>query len=428
MKARIITVGDELLIGQVVDTNSAWLASQLNRLGIPVERIVSVSDTREAIHGALNEVGTGPMIVLMTGGLGPTRDDITKDALAHWFESGWKVDELVLARVERHFAERGIPMPEVNKGQARVPSNCEVLLNDHGSAPGMWFEKNGVVFVSMPGVPYEMKHIFSDRVVPRIRERLQQQKIHHRTIMTQGIGESSLMEIIGDWEANLGREDLKLAYLPSPGMVRLRVSGRVTNGVDIEVQIEQHVRAVLPSISDFVFGFDDEHLESVVGKLLGAHGLSVSTAESCTGGYIAHLITTVAGSSRYYKGTAVSYANEAKVNVLGVDAETLARTGAVSEEVAIQMAEGAKRIFNTDFAIGTTGVAGPDGGSPEKPVGTVWIAIASPTRTYALKYLMGTHRERNIRKTALQALQMLRKEILHEIKISEIDSLFLKEN
>lgn len=428
MKARIITIGDEILIGQVVDTNSAWMATQLNLLGVTVESIVSVADTEEAIHQALDNVNTGISMVFMTGGLGPTKDDITKEALARWFQSDWKVDELVLERVHRHFSERGVPMPEVNKGQARVPSVCEVLFNDHGSAPGMWFEKNEIIFVSMPGVPYEMKHIFSDRVVPRIVQRLSQETIYHRTIMTQGIGESSLMEIISDWEEGLKKEGLKLAYLPSPGVVRLRVTGKSTDGEKIMRDVERQVREVIPLIADFAYGFDDEKLEAVVGTLMRRQNFTVSAAESCTGGYISHLFTSIPGSSVYFKGAVVSYANEAKVNTLGVDPTDLRREGAVSEEVAMQMASGAKQVFKTDFAISATGVAGPDGGTPEKPVGTVWIGVATPTKTFALKYMMGTHRERNIRKTALQALQLLRKEILHEIKISEVEALFFKEN
>jgi len=423
VKARIITIGDEILIGQIVDTNSAWLATELHQLGIAIERIVSIADTREAIHDALNAVDDSIALVILTGGLGPTKDDITKAALGDWFNSGWRTDAMVLERVAEHFAIRGLPMPEVNRGQAEVPDNCEVLFNAHGSAPGMWFEKNGSVFISMPGVPFEMKSIFTDHAIPRIRTRIQKLPIIHRTIMTQGIGESSLMEIIGDWEENLRNSGLKLAYLPSVGSVRLRVSGFGNDEPALQRQIDQEVGNVLPLISKYAFGFDDEALESVIGKLLKTQGKTLSTAESCTGGYISHMLTSIPGSSAYFNGGAVTYSNQAKMEVLGVDEASLETYGAVSETVAIQMAEGARRIFHTDFAIATTGIAGPDGGTEEKPVGTVWIGISGPSGSFAQRFRMGDHRERNIRKSAMQGLQMVRKEILKEKGISLLEAL-----
>lgn len=423
MKARIITIGDEILIGQIVDTNSAWLATELHQLGIAIERIVSIADTREAIHDALNAVDDSIALVILTGGLGPTKDDITKSALGDWFNSGWRMDAKVLERVSEHFAIRGIPMPEVNRAQAQVPDNCEVLFNAHGSAPGMWFEKKGTVFISMPGVPFEMKSIFTDQAIPRIRTRIQKLPIIHRTIMTQGIGESSLMEIIGDWEENLHHSGLKLAYLPSVGSVRLRVSGFGEDELALQRQIDQAVGNVLPLISHYAFGFDDEALEKVIGTLLREQGKTIATAESCTGGYISHMLTSIPGSSVYFNGSAVTYSNEAKMEVLGVAEASLEAYGAVSEEVAIQMAEGARRIFHTDFAISTTGIAGPDGGTEEKPVGTVWIGVSGPSGSYAERFRMGNHRERNIRKSALQGLQMVRKEILKEKGISLLEAL-----
>lgn len=423
MKARIVTIGDEILIGQIVDTNSAWLATELHQLGIGVERIVSISDTRDAIHGALEEVPEDISLVIITGGLGPTKDDITKGALAEWFDSGWRTDLQVKERVNEHFALRGIPMPEINLGQAEVPDNCEVLSNLHGSAPGMWFEKNKTVFISMPGVPFEMKSIFSEQAVPRIQSRLQKLPIVHKTIMTQGIGESSLMEIIGDWENDLRSSGLKLAYLPSVGTVRLRITAVGENRNALQRQIDQQVGNVLPLISEFAFGFDDEKLEMSVGRLLRKNGWTVATAESCTGGYVAHMITSVAGSSAYFKGSAVTYANDAKENLLDVNPEDIDNYGAVSEPVAIQMAKGVRERFGSDFAIATTGIAGPDGGTDEKPVGTVWIGIAGLSGAYAKVYLMGNNRERNIRKSAMQGLQLLRKEILNEAGISLLEAL-----
>lgn len=422
MKARIITIGDEILIGQIVDTNSAWLATQLHQLGIGIESIVSISDTREAIHGALDAVN-GVELVIMTGGLGPTKDDITKGALAEWFNSGWRTDERVLARVEEHFAIRGIPMPEVNREQAEVPEVCEVLFNAHGSAPGMWFEKNETVFISMPGVPFEMKFIFADEAIPKIQSRMKGLPIVHKTIMTQGIGESSLMEIITDWETQLRESGLKLAYLPSAGAVRLRITGQGEDQYALQRQIDSQVGNVLPLITDYAFGFDDERLEVALGRILKKFGKTMSTAESCTGGYLSHLITTIPGSSSYFLGGAVTYSNEAKENLLSVRNESLVQFGAVSEEVALQMAEGARKVYGSDYAVATTGVAGPDGGTEEKPVGTVWIAVAGPNGSKAHRFRMGDERERNIRKSALQGMQLLRKQILEDEGISPLEVL-----
>lgn len=414
------------MIGQVVDTNSAWLASELNQIGIAVDTILSIADTRTAIHAALDDVKDDVQLVLMTGGLGPTKDDITKSALADWFESDWRTDERVLDRVKDHFAQRGIPVPKRSIEQAQVPAACEVLFNAHGSAPGMWFEKHDTVYISMPGVPYEMKGIFAEQAIPRIRERLQQQQIVHRTVLTQGIGESTLMELIGDWESRLGDQGIKLAYLPSPGAVRLRlstVSDKENKGAHA---VDEQVEKLLPLIADYTFGFQNDTLPMVIGRLLRKFGYTVATAESCTGGYIAHMITSVSGSSQYFRGSAVTYANAAKVKLLGVLEDTLDSVGAVSEEVAIQMASGARNVYDTDFAISSTGVAGPTGGTLEKPVGTVWIGVSGPERTFALRFQMGENRDRNIVKTALQALQLLRKEVIRHAKISETESLYIE--
>lgn len=418
MKARIITIGDEILIGQIVDTNSAWLAEQLTLIGLQVDQMATISDTKEAIHAQLDAHVGKVDLMIFTGGLGPTQDDITKPALEEWFGGGWKTDQRVLDRVQAHFEERGIQMPPINAEQADIPAVCEVLFNAHGSAPGMLFERSGTVVVSMPGVPFEMKSIFTDELLPRLNVRLIDETVAHRTVHTQGIGESSLMEIITDWEARLRNEGLKLAYLPSVGAVRLRISGSGAHQATILGRIDAYVADLLPLIDDYAFGYDGDQLEEVVGKLLKREGLTLSVAESCTGGYIAHLLTSVAGSSTFFKGSITAYANEVKTQQLGVRAQDILDHGAVSEVVAIQMAEGVKRSLHTDFAIATTGIAGPDGGTPEKPVGTVWIGVAGPSRSFALRYRMGTNRERNIRKSALQALQLLRKEILKEIGIS----------
>lgn len=426
MKARIITIGDEILIGQINDTNSMWLATELNALGVQVEDIRTIADTQEAIHSALDDVHAEISLVVMTGGLGPTKDDITKESLAQWFESDWRIDDEVMQRVKDHFARRGMQVPESSKSQARVPAKCEVLTNSLGSAPGMWFEKNGTVYISMPGVPFEMKGIFEHQAIPRIRKSLKLKDIVHKTVLTQGIGESTLMELIKDWEDSLKPEDIKLAYLPSPGAVRLRLSSTSEKGAERQSAVARKVDELLPIISDYAFGFDRDKLELVVGRLLTRYGYKLAIAESCTGGYISHLVTSVPGSSAYFMGSAVTYSYEAKTRVLGVDQKVLEAVGAVSEEVAMQMARGVRALYDCDFAIASTGIAGPDGGTPDKPVGTVWIGVSGPDRTFAVRYSMGDKRERNIRKTALQALQLLRKEIVKTVKISTIDSLFLK--
>ena len=428
MKARIITIGDEILIGQIVDTNSAWLATELNAIGFRIDSIHSVADSREAILNALNEAVGNFDLVILTGGLGPTKDDITKGVIAEWLECSWKMDDGVLAKVEAYFESRGIPMPDVNKGQARVPEECDVLTNEFGSAPGMWFQKENTIFISMPGVPFEMKSIFRDEVLPRLLAQSLGNKISHRTIMTQGIGESSLMEIISDWESSLDDDNLKLAYLPSAGAVRLRISSYNQDAIEQEQLLDRKQDELLPLISHYVYGLNDEKLEEVLGRILNYCGQTVATAESCTGGYLAHLITSVPGSSAYYNGSALTYANEAKMSLLNVCSEDIERAGAVSEKVAIQMAHGARELLKTDFAVSTTGVAGPDGGTDEKPVGTVWIGIAGPSRSFALKFSMGKHRERNIRRTALQALQLVRKEVMTENKLSLKDVLFRSNN
>ena len=426
MKGRIITIGDEILIGQVVDTNSAWLGAEFSQLGIDNAGIWTIRDTRAAIHEALNQVESDVDLVVMTGGLGPTKDDLTKKALAEWFESDWKTDEGVMNRVKEHFVERGVPVPEASLEQAQVPSVCTVLANTRGSAPGMWFEKNGTIFISMPGVPYEMKGIFTDVAKSLIRDRLKDQNIAHRTIMTQGVGESTLMQMLIEWEHEVAEAGLKLAYLPSAGSVRLRVSGMENGNQELHSKISSMVDRALPILGDFVYGFDEEQLEQVIGRLLKEQGLTLSTAESCTGGYISHMITSISGSSEYFKGSVTAYANETKVNILGVDSSALDEHGAVSKQVAIQMAEGVRQALNTDFAVSTTGVAGPSGGSADKPVGTVWIGIAGSNGSYAPKFRMGKLRESNIRKSAMQALQILRKEIISTSKLSAQDSLYLK--
>lgn len=416
MQAEIITIGDEILIGQIVDSNSAWMAQQLNDAGIHVHRITSVADTAEAIVSGLEAAKQSAQLVLMTGGLGPTKDDITKKTLAQYFNCELVRNEAVLEDVKGHFKAFGIDMPEANIHQAMVPSTCEALRNAMGTAPGMWFDHEGVVYVSMPGVPYEMKHLMEAHVLPRAKERFETPEIVHHTILTQGIGESSLNELIEDWETELLASGLKLAFLPSAGMVRLRISGRGTNRNALEAQIDQRAQALHGIIPQYIFGKEAEQLEGLVGEQLKALNATVATAESCTGGYIAHLITSVAGSSSYYIGSVVSYANEVKTGQLGVRAADIEEHGAVSEPVVEQMATGVRSLLGTDYAIATSGIAGPDGGTDEKPVGTVWIAVAGPNGVYSKRYNFGKQRDRNIRKSALAGLNMLRKSLSNDLQ------------
>jgi nicotinamide-nucleotide amidase len=411
MQAEIITIGDELLIGQVVDTNSAWIAQELNKIGIRVCQITSVSDDRAHIIHTLTAARERADIILMTGGLGPTRDDITKQTLCEYFGAGVRFDEVSYRNVEKLFTARNKTVTEVNRKQAEVLSNCQVLSNPQGTAPGMWFEEHGKVYVSMPGVPYEMKSIMQDEVLPRIKEKFRTPVIIHRTILTQGIGESFLSERIADWEDNLP-SSMKLAYLPSPGLVRLRLSARGEEFGKLYEEVNSQVENLLSLISDYVYGFEENTLEEIVGRLLKQRNESLSIAESCTGGYISHLITSVAGSSAYYKGSIVAYSYEAKEKELGVSGETLEKFGAVSEQTVLEMVRGVRKKFNTEHAIACSGIAGPDGGTEDKPVGTVWIAVSSADKEIAQRLSLGTNRQRVIRETALYALNRLRKMLI----------------
>ena len=410
MIAEIITIGDELLIGQVIDTNSAWIAEQLNISGIRVYQITSISDNRQHILSTLQEASQRADLILMTGGLGPTKDDITKQTLCEYFETSLVYNQEAFDNVSRIFSSRRFPVTELNRLQAMVPETCTVLNNANGTAPGMWFEKNGKIYVSMPGVPFEMKTMVTEQVLPRLAGQ-SNKIIIHRTILTEGVGESFLAAKIESWEDKLP-EFIKLAYLPQPGMVRLRLSAIGTDRSILEKAIEQAEKELMPLAGEYIFGYDEERLPEIIGRLLKEGNYSLSTAESCTGGQIAQMITSISGSSEYFKGSVVAYANEIKEKVLGVKHETLVAHGAVSEQTVTEMAECVRAIFNTDFAISVSGIAGPSGGTYEKPVGTTWIAIATPARTLALKFLFGDHRGRNIQRAAISALSLLRKELI----------------
>jgi nicotinamide-nucleotide amidase len=417
MNAEIITIGDEILIGQIVDTNSAWIGTQLNFAGIKVKQISSVSDDREHILKALKEAENRADLILITGGLGPTKDDITKNTLAEYFGVGMVQHAETENMIRDFFAKRGKALTELNKKQAEVPENCEVILNHNGTAPGMWFNVRSKVFVSMPGVPFEMKALMENSVIPKIKNEFSLPAIYHKTLLTNGIGESFLAEKIEDWENSLAADNLKLAYLPSPGMVRLRLSTMGQNSDELKSKIESAFERLLPKIKEYFFGYEEygkepDSLEKIVAELLLKNNKTIALAESCTGGYISHLITSIAGSSAFYRGGIIPYHNAHKNELLGVDNSIFEKHGAVSEQCVLAMAKGVRVKFNSDFAIAVSGIAGPSGGTDEKPVGLVWIAVATPTEIFAEKFQFGTDRNRNIRMTALAALNKLRKCLL----------------
>ncbi len=414
MKAEIITIGDEILIGQIVDTNSAWIAKKLNAIGIEVYQITSVSDNAQQIKEALKKAEEKVDLVLITGGLGPTKDDITRNTLCDYFDTKLVLHQPTLDIIIKRFANRKIPMNKINRDQALLPEDCTVLHNEEGTAPGMWFEKNDTIFVSVPGVPFEMKYLVAEQIIPRLKKSGKTIDIIHKTVLTQGIPESVLAERLEDFESQLP-ENMKLAYLPSPMAVRLRISAVDNGNHTLKDQIQDQVVKLQELLGNDIYGYDDDLLAGVIGKNLLKAGKTLSVAESCSGGYISHLITSIPGSSGYYKGGICSYSNEIKKNLLNVKEDTLNRVGAVSKEVAIEMVKGVKAAMNTDYAISTTGIAGPDGGTEEKPVGTVWIAVAGTKKIIAKKFVfVGKNRERNILRSSQTALQLLRKLILKE--------------
>lgn len=413
MKAEIITIGDEILIGQIVDTNSAWMGEQLNLHGIEVFQITSVHDNHNHILEALANAEKQADLVLITGGLGPTKDDITKKVLCEYFDCELVLNEGVLAQVTERLTNRSVAMNQLNKDQALVPEKCTVLVNSTGTAPGMLFEKNDTIFISMPGVPFEMKSIMTEEVLPRLRENGKAKSIFHQTVLVYGIPESMLAEKLESWEDALP-SFIKLAYLPSQLMIRLRLSAYGDNKDELKKEVSSQIEKLKPIIAQNLFGYNDETLAGVTGKLLEKAGLTLAVAESCTGGNIAHLFTSNAGCSAYFKGGVVAYSNEVKNSVLGVQQKSLDEHGAVSKEVALEMAQGAQKALNADYAIATTGIAGPDGGTEEKPVGTVWIAVISKQNIKLERYTFAHNRERNILRSSQTAINMLRQLILKE--------------
>jgi len=406
MLAEIITIGDEILIGQIVDTNSAWMATELNKIGVRVKQISSVSDDKEHILKALAEAAGRASIIFITGGLGPTKDDITKKTLAEYFGAGLVENKEALDNVERIFARYNRPLLEVNRLQAYVPANCEVILNHNGTAPGMWFNHEGVIYVSMPGVPFEMMYMMEEDVLPKIKSTVKLPAIVHKNILTVGEGESFLAERIADIENDLPPY-IKLAYLPKLGQVRLRLSAFGEDQESLQKQADDFAGKIIERIGAVFVIDQDIALEKAILDKMAAKGLTLSVAESCTGGYLSHLFTQHAGSSKVFLGGGVTYSNELKERILGVKHETIDKCGAVSEETAMEMVEGALLNFRSDFAISVTGIAGPDGGTIDKPVGTVWIAVACGQKMLIKKYTFGNKRRQNIERSAVMALSML---------------------
>jgi nicotinamide-nucleotide amidase len=413
-QATIITIGDELLIGQVIDTNSAWMGQEMNKAGIRVVRRVAVGDVWDEIWNTLDEESKHADIILITGGLGPTADDITKPLLCKYFNGKMIVDKGALENVTNIFTNiLKRPMIERNLKQAEVPDTCKVILNKRGTAPGMWFEKEGKIFVSMPGVPHEMKGMMSDDVIPALSKHFSFPHIAHRTLLTAGVGESFLADLINDFETALPG-NIKLAYLPNYGMVRLRLSSTGFKKDAIEKEIQLCFDNLQLLVKEYLVTNEDEAMQSVVARLLLAKNKTISTAESCTGGYIAHLLTQKTGASAYYCGSVISYSYKAKEDLLHVDKNTLETKGAVSEEVVLQMAKGALKNIQTDYTIAVSGIMGPGGGMPDKPVGTVWVAVGNHDKLIAEKFNFRFDRSRNIELTATYALNMLRKFILSD--------------
>lgn len=414
INASIITIGDELLIGQTIDTNSAWMAQQLNKLGIWVKRRVAVGDVRDDIWNALNEESKHANIILITGGLGPTADDITKPLLCEYFGGKLIVNDEALENVKNIFTNYlKRPLLDVNLKQAEVPDVCTVIQNKRGTAPGMWFKKDDKIYISMPGVPHEMKGMMTDFVLPRLSQILTLPAVVHRTLLTAGIGESFLAERIKNFEASLP-EHVKLAYLPNLRMVRLRLTATGNNLDNITSEADNLFKDLQDQLQDVMVINEDKTLEEAVGILLTSNNKTLATAESCTGGYIAHLLTSIPGSSAYFLGGVVSYDNTIKEKVLHVNAATLSNNGAVSEETVEQMAHGVRELMQSDYSIAVSGIMGPTGGTEQKPVGTVWIAVASNTKTITQKYSLRYDRLINIESTAILALDMLRKLVLEQ--------------
>ena len=407
MQAIIITIGDEILIGQIIDSNSAWIATQLNLEGINIREVISISDEHEAIMEAVTNAFERADLILMTGGLGPTKDDITKKALADYFNVGMRFDEGTWERIQKLFTKLGRDWTPAHKEQCLMPENAQLLLNKMGTAPGMWFEQDGKKLVSMPGVPYEMKYLMEFEVLPKLKARHGKIAIAHRTILTVGEGESRIAARLEDFENNLP-QGFKLAYLPGLGRVRLRISGRLKDEELLLLTIEDLKQKLIKIIPELVFGFEKEELAEVVGKMVKVKNIQLVTAESCTGGYVGHLITQISGSSDYFKGGIIAYSNAIKQELLDVSKATLDDYGAVSEQTVTEMVSGALKNMSADLAVAISGIAGPGGGTPDKPVGTIWLAVGDKNRTTTKKLSLFKDRLKNIQYAGVVALNMIR--------------------
>lgn len=408
--AEIITIGDELLYGQVIDTNSAWMGEELGKIGIRVKQITSISDDKAAICHALTQALATVDVVLMTGGLGPTKDDLTKHTLAEYFKTDLQLHQPSLDDVEAIFKRFNRPMLEVNRQQAFLPATCTAIRNALGTAPGMLFQEQGALLFSMPGVPFEMKLMMTQTVLPHLKKHFQLPHIMHKVVQTIGIGESFLAEQIAEWEDELPA-NLKLAYLPNVAGVRLRLTGVADEEKDLETQMQTQINQLTALIPRHIFAYGEVSLEEAVGQMLQARHLTIATAESCTGGMVAHKLSSVPGASAYYKGSVVAYSNDVKMAQLHVSPQTLAEHGAVSEETVKQMAEGVRQLLQTDVAVATSGIAGPHSGLSEKPVGTFWIAYTDAHQTIARKFFYNKTRLLNLEYTTLQVLNLIRQNL-----------------
>ncbi|MGK0365132.1 MAG: nicotinamide-nucleotide amidase [Saprospiraceae bacterium] len=411
MKVHILTIGDEILIGQIIDTNSAWMGQQLNLQGAEVIEITSLSDTRESILEGFEKAEKNADVILITGGLGPTKDDITKKVMAEHFGTGMVFHDETWERISKMFAKWGRSTTDAHRNQCFMPENAEILRNKMGTAPGMWFQENGKVYVSMPGVPYEMKYLMEHEVLPRLKENFPSEPISHRTILTVGEGESRIAKRIENFEENLP-ENIKLAFLPGLGAVRLRLTGRGGNAADLEAVLDAKRAELETLLPELIFGYEKETLEEKIGVMLKERGLTLATAESCTGGHIAHMITKIPGSSAYFLGGIVSYSNEMKMRQLNVQAATLETNGAVSESVVQEMAKGVIANIGADISLSISGIMGPGGGSEDKPVGTVWLAVADKDRVVTEKLTIGKNRITNIQYASVKALDLVRRFLL----------------
>ena len=409
--AEIITIGDEILYGQIIDSNSQWISAELDKASIKTIRKTTIGDSEEEIMTALQEAENRAAIVIVTGGLGPTNDDLTKPCLVNYFNTKLVTNPEALANLEELYRSIGKVITPLNRKQAELPETCQMIPNKIGTASGMWFDKDDTTFVAMPGVPHEMKLMMTSYIIPQLQKKYKTPNIYHKIVKTVGIGESDLAILIEKWEKNLPKH-IKLAYLPSLAQVKLRLTAIGENREELKKEVKEQIQLLLPLAEKYIYGYDKDELAQVVGKLLKANNQNIAVAESCTGGYISHLITSIPGSSAYFRGGITPYQNDVKVNMLQVKAETIFKHGAVSEQTVVEMAENVRTLYHTDYGLATTGIAGPGGATPEKPVGTIWIAVADGKTTKTKLLHLWKDRELNIKTTAIAILNLTRKRLI----------------